>query len=38
MASTAEERVKVKLALEQTGAVINVPDTLLCEQVGVGWT
>ena len=35
MASTAEERVKVKLALEQTGAVINVPDTLLCEQVGV---
>ena len=35
MASTAEERVKVKLALEQTGAVINVPDSLLCEQVGV---
>ena len=35
MASTAEERVKVKLGLEQTGAVINVPDSLLCEQVGV---
>ena len=35
MASTAEERVKVKLALEQTGAVIKVPDSLLCEQIGV---
>jgi len=35
MDSAAEERVKVKLALEQTGAVINVPDTLLCEQIGV---
>ena len=35
MANTSEERVKVKLALEQTGAVINVPDSLLCEQVGV---
>ena len=35
MASTAEERVRVKLALEQTGAVINVPDSLLSEQIGV---